>query len=112
MYALAELYGYARVDTPTFEDAGLFVRGIGEQTDIVEKEVYTLEDRSGDKLTLRPEGTASVCRAYIEHGMHSLPQPVKLCYEAGIFRYERPQAGRYREHHQFGVEALRRWMPR
>lgn len=105
-FAAAETYGYRRIDTPTFEDAGLFVRSIGEQTDIVEKEVYTLEDRSGDKLTLRPEGTASVCRAYVEHGMHTLPQPVKLYYVCAIFRYERPQAGRYREHHQFGVEAL------
>ncbi len=105
-FAAAVTYGYRRIDTPTFEDAGLFARSIGEQTDIVEKEVYTLEDRSGDKLTLRPEGTASVCRAYVEHGMHTLPQPVKLYYECAIFRYERPQAGRYREHHQFGIEAI------
>ncbi|MEE9490772.1 MAG: histidine--tRNA ligase [Dehalococcoidia bacterium] len=103
---ISELYGYQRIDTPTFEDARLFVRSIGEETDIVEKEMYTLEDRSGDKLTLRPEGTASVCRAYVEHGMHTLPQPVRLYYMAAIFRYERPQAGRYRQHHQFGVEAL------
>ena len=101
-----ELYGFQRIDTPTFEDARLFVRSIGEETDIVEKEMYSLEDRSGDMLTLRPEGTASVCRAYIEHGMHTLTQPVKLYYFADIFRYERPQAGRYRQHHQFGVEAL------
>jgi histidyl-tRNA synthetase len=104
--AISELYGYQRIDTPTFEDARLFVRSIGEETDIVEKEMYTLEDRSGDKLTLRPEGTASVCRAYVEHGMHTLPQPVRLYYMAAIFRYERPQAGRYRQHHQFGIEAL------
>jgi len=104
--ALCELYGYSRIDTPTFEDSRLFVRSIGEETDIVAKEMYTLEDKSGDSLTLRPEGTASVCRAYIEHGMHTLSQPVKLYYYASIFRYERPQAGRYREHHQFGVEAL------
>lgn len=104
--AISELYGYQRIDTPTFEDARLFVRSIGEETDIVEKEMYTLEDRSGDKLTLRPEGTASVCRAYVEHGMHTLPQPVRLYYMAAIFRYDRPQAGRYRQHHQFGVEAL------
>jgi histidyl-tRNA synthetase len=104
--ALGELYGYQRIDTPAFEDAGLFVRSIGEETDIVEKEVYSLEDRSGDKLTLRPEGTAPVCRAYVEHGMHTLPQPVRLWYFADIFRYERPQAGRYRQHHQFGVEAI------
>ncbi len=104
--AISELYGYQRIDTPTFEDARLFVRSIGEETDIVEKEMYTLEDRSGDKLTLRPEGTASVCRAYVEHGMHTLPQPVRLYYMAAIFRYERPQAGRYRQHYQFGVEAV------
>jgi histidyl-tRNA synthetase len=105
-YEISELYGYRRVDTPAFEDAGLFVRSIGEDTDIVEKETYTFDDRSGDKLTLRPEGTASVCRAYIEHGMHTLPQPVRLYYDAAIFRYERPQAGRFRQHHQYGVEAL------
>ncbi len=104
--AISQLYGYQRIDTPTFEDARLFVRSIGEETDIVEKEMYTLEDRSGDKLTLRPEGTASVCRAYVEHGMHTLPQPVRLYYMAAIFRYERPQAGRYRQHYQFGVEAV------
>jgi histidyl-tRNA synthetase len=104
--SIAQLHGYGRIDTPAFEDAGLFQRSIGDATDIVEKETYTFEDRSGDMLTLRPEGTASVCRAYIEHGMHTLPQPVRLYYFADIFRYERPQAGRYRQHHQFGVEAL------
>ena len=104
--AISELYGYRRVDTPTFEDARLFVRSIGEDTDIVEKEMYSFEDKGGDQITLRPEGTAPVCRAYVEHGMHNLPQPVRLYYIASIFRYERPQAGRYREHHQFGVEAL------
>ena len=104
--ALCDLYGYRRIDTPTFEDARLFVRSIGEETDIVEKETYTFDDRSGDKLTLRPEGTASVCRSYLEHGMHTLPQPVRLYYYTSIFRYERPQAGRYREHHQFGIEAI------
>jgi histidyl-tRNA synthetase len=104
--AVCDLYGYQRIDTPAFEDAGLFARSIGEDTDIVQKEMYSLEDRSGAKLTLRPEGTASVCRAYIEHGMHSLPQPVRLYYVAPIFRYERPQAGRFRQHHQFGAEAI------
>jgi len=79
---------------------------VGEATDIVEKEMYTFEDRGGDKITLRPEGTAPVCRAYLEHGMHNRPQPVKLYYIASIFRYERPQAGRYRQHHQFGYEAI------
>ncbi len=104
--ALAQSYGYGRVDSPVFEDAGLFVRSVGEGTDIVEKEMYTFEDRGGDLVTLRPEGTASVCRAYLEHGMHNQPQPVRLYYFCPVFRYERPQAGRFRQHHQFGVEAL------
>ncbi|MBM3947714.1 MAG: histidine--tRNA ligase [SAR202 cluster bacterium] len=103
---VAARFGYERIDTPLFEDARLFVRGIGEVTDIVEKETYTFEDRGGDSLTLRPEGTAPVCRAYLEHGMHNLPQPVRLYYVCPVFRYERPQSGRYRQHHQFGVEAI------
>lgn len=103
---ICQLYGYERIDFPTFEDTCLFVRSVGEATDIVEKEMYTFEDRGGDKLTLRPEGTASVCRAYLEHGMHNWSQPVKLYYIASIFRYERPQAGRFRQHHQFGYEAI------
>ena len=103
---LASRFGYERIDTPLLEDARLFVRGIGEVTDIVEKETYTFEDRGGDLLTLRPEGTAPVCRAYLEHGLHNLPQPVRLYYLCPIFRYDRPQAGRYRQHHQFGIEVL------
>ena len=103
---ICQLYGYQRIDTPVFEDAGLFVRSIGEETDIVQKEMYTFEDRNGDPLTLRPEGTASICRAYMEHGMHNLSQPVKLYYITQIFRYERPQAGRFRQHWQFGAEAI------
>jgi len=103
---ICQLYGYQRLDTPMFEEAGLFKRSIGEGTDIVEKEMYTFEDHGRDLMTLRPEGTAPVCRAYIEHGMHNLPQPVRLYYLADIFRYERPQAGRYRQHHQFGCEAI------
>ncbi len=101
-----QLYGYERINTPVFEDTGLFSRSVGQGTDIVEKQMYTFEDRGGDKLTLRPEGTAPVCRAYLEHGMQNLPQPVKLYYIASIFRYERPQAGRYRQHYQFGYEAI------
>ena len=101
-----QLYGYERIDVPTFEDTRLFSRSVGEETDIVEKEMYTFDDRGGNKLTLRPEGTASICRAYVEHGLHNLPQPVKLYYLATAFRYERPQAGRFREHHQFGCEAI------
>jgi len=103
---ICQLYGYERIDSPAFEDADIFIRTIGEETDIVEKEMYTFEDRGGNKLTLRPEGTAPVCRAYIEHGLHNLPQPVKLYYITPIFRYERPQAGRYRQHYQFGCEAI------
>ena len=103
---ICHLYGYQRIDTPVFENAGLFVRSIGEETDIVEKEMYTFEDRGGEMMTLRPEGTASICRAYLEHGMHNLTQPVKLYYITQIFRYERPQAGRFRQHWQFGFEAI------
>ncbi|MFH1003188.1 MAG: ATP phosphoribosyltransferase regulatory subunit, partial [Chloroflexota bacterium] len=102
----SRLYGYRRLDSPVFEDAGLFVRTVGAGTDIVEKEMYTFPDRGGNELTLRPEGTAPVCRAYLEHGLSNLPQPVKLYYFATIFRYERPQKGRYRQHHQFGAEAI------
>lgn len=103
---LCQLYGYERIDSPVFEDTGLFARSVGDDTDIVEKEMYTFEDRGGNKITLRPEGTAPVCRAYLEHGLHNLPQPVKLYYITSIFRYERPQKGRLREHHQFGYEAI------
>ncbi len=103
---LAQRFGYGRIDSPAFEAAGLFVRSVGEGTDIVEKEMYTFEDRGGDQLTLRPEGTAPVCRAYLEHGLHNLTQPVRMYYFCPVFRYERPQAGRYRQHHQFGVEVL------
>lgn len=99
-------YGYRRIDTPTFEDTRLFHRGVGDSTDIVRKEMYTFEDLGGRSMTLRPEGTAPVCRAYVEHGMHTLPQPVKLYYHAPMFRYESPQSGRYRQHHQLGVEAF------
>ena len=99
-------FDYRRIDTPVFEGTSVFVRTVGEGTDIVEKEMYTFLDRGDDQLTLRPEGTAPVCRAYLQHGMHSLPQPVRMFYIAPIFRYERPQAGRYRQHWQFGVEAI------
>ncbi len=103
---VCQLYGYERIDVPVFEDTKLFTRSVGEETDIVKKEMYTFEDRGGNTVTLRPEGTAPVCRAYLEHGLHNLPQPVKLYYIASIFRYERPQAGRYRQHYQFGYEAI------
>jgi len=104
--SLSRLYGYRRIETPVFEDSQLFLRSIGEGTDIVTKEMYIFKDQSDNSLALRPEGTAPVCRAYVEHGMQNGPQPVKLYYFASIFRYERPQAGRYRQHHQFGFEAI------
>jgi len=103
---LATLYGYERLDLPLFEETPLFTRGIGAGTDIVEREMYTFEDKGGDSLTLLPEATASVMRAYLEHGMWVLPQPVKLYSILPIFRYERPQAGRFRQHYQFNCEAI------
>ncbi|OGB74374.1 histidine--tRNA ligase [candidate division Kazan bacterium RBG_13_50_9] len=105
-YAVAESAGFERIILPTFEATELFRRSVGEFTDIVSKEMYTFKDRSGNSLTLRPEGTAGAVRAYIEHGMHTLPQPVKLYYWGPMFRYDRPQAGRYREFYQFGLEVL------
>ena len=105
-------YGYQRIDTPTFEETRLFARGVGESTDIVRKEMYTFEDLGGRSMTLRPEGTAPVARAFVEHGMHTLPQPVKLYYHSPMFRYERPQSGRYRQHYQLGVEAFGSESPR
>ncbi|MCH8283057.1 MAG: histidine--tRNA ligase [Chloroflexi bacterium] len=104
---LCERFGYRRIDTPIFEESGLFVRSVGEATDVVEKEMYSFSDRSGDSMTLRPEATAAVCRAYLQHGMHVLPQPVRL-YSVGapMFRYDRPQAGRQRQFHHVNVEAI------
>ncbi|MFZ2190219.1 MAG: histidine--tRNA ligase [Candidatus Magasanikiibacteriota bacterium] len=103
---LAEAYGYKWIETPIVEEAGLFIRSIGKGTDVVDKEMYVFEDTDGDKICLRPEATASVARAYILHGMHSLPQPVKVWYLGPMFRHDRPQAGRYREFHQFSCETL------
>ena len=103
---LSEKFRYAQIDTPMFEDVALFKRTVGDTTDIVQKEMYVFKDRGDQELALRPEGTAPVCRAYIEHGMHNQPQPVRLFYITPIFRYDRPQAGRYRQHHQFGIEAI------
>ncbi len=102
----AARFGYRRIDTPAFEDARLFSLGVGESTDIVEKETYTFEDRGGYMLTLRAEGTAPVCRAYIQHGMRVKTQPVRLFYICPVFRYERPQSGRLRQHTQFGIEVI------
>ncbi len=104
--ALFERAGYGRIETPVFEDTALFARGVGEATDIVSKEMFTFEDRGGRSITLRPEGTAPISRAYVEHGMHKLAQPVKLWYVGPYFRYEAPQAGRYRQFNQIGAEAI------
>lgn len=101
-----ERAGFGRLDTPMFEDSDLFLRAVGEESDIASKETYTFADKSGDNLTLRPEGTAPVVRAYIQHGMASRPQPQRLAYFAPLFRYDRPQAGRLRQHHQMGAEIL------
>jgi len=107
--AAAEVFaraGYEPIATPVFEDTALFERGVGQSTDIVRKEMFTFEDKGERSLTLRPEGTASICRAYLEHGMHKLAQPVKLSYLGPFFRHERPQAGRYRQFHQLGIECI------
>ncbi len=98
--------GYEPIATPIFEDTDLFERGVGRSTDIVRKEMFTFEDKGGRSLTLRPEGTAPICRAYLEHGMHKHAQPVKLYYRGPFFRHERPQAGRFRQFHQVGLETI------
>ena len=101
-----ERAGFGQIDTPIFEETELFERGVGESTDIVQKEMFTFEDQGGRRLTLRPEATASICRAYVEHGMHRLPQPVKLWAWGPFFRHERPQAGRFRQFHQIDAETI------
>ena len=98
--------GYRRIETPAFEATELFARGVGESTDIVQKEMYSFDDAGGRSVTLRPEGTAPVCRAYMEHGMRKLAQPVKLWYLSSFFRQEKPQAGRFRQFWQIGAEAI------
>jgi histidyl-tRNA synthetase len=103
---LLERAGYEPFSTPVFEDTELFARGVGESTDVVQKEMFTFEDKAGRSLTLRPEATAAICRAYVEHGMHKLPQPVKLWTSGPFFRHEAPQAGRYRQFTQLDIEAL------
>jgi histidyl-tRNA synthetase len=103
---LCALYGYRRIQTPVFEESELFVRTSGQGSDIVRKEMYTFEDRSGRSLTLRPEGTAPNARAYVEHGLYREPQPVKSYMLATMYRYDAPQKGRYREHTQWSVEAV------
>jgi histidyl-tRNA synthetase len=103
---LCALYGYRKIVTPAFEDTELIIRTSGEGSDVVQKETYTFQDRGGRSLTLRPEGTAPICRAYLQHGMHREPQPVKLYTIGPMWRYDRPQKGRYREHWQLSVEAI------
>jgi histidyl-tRNA synthetase len=98
--------GYQRIETPAFEDTELFARGVGESTDVVRKEMFTFADQGGRSITLRPEGTASIARAYLEHGMQKLPQPVKLWWYGPAFRHERPQAGRFRQFTQLDAEAI------
>src|SRR5580765_2251953 len=102
----ADRAGYSPIELPVFEDTALFARGVGESTDVVSKEMYTFADRGGRSVTLRPEGTAGVMRAVIEHGLDRGPLPIKLVYAGAFFRYERPQAGRYRQLQQVGIEAI------
>lgn len=106
MNKLTEEYGFKKIDTPILEDSNLFLRSIGEGSDIIDKEIYSFKTKGGDSLSLRPENTASVVRAYIEHGMNAWPQPVKLYYSGPMFRHDQPQAGRLRQFNQFGVESL------
>jgi len=104
--SVANSYTFEKIETPILEYAEVFQKAVGDDTDIVGKEMYTFRTKGGDLVSLRPEGTAPVMRAYLEHGMHNLPQPVKLWYIGPFFRYERPQAGRFRQFHQFGFEAI------
>jgi len=99
-------YGFEKIDTPIIESASLFVRSVGEETDIIEKEMYTFKTKGGDELSLRPENTAGIARTYIENGMHVLPHPLQLWYFGPYFRHDNPQAGRYRQFHQIGAESL------
>ncbi|MBN1783075.1 histidine--tRNA ligase [bacterium] len=103
---ITDVYQYARLDVPVFEETALFQRGVGEATDIVEKEMYTFTDKGQNSITLRPEFTAGVIRSYIQNGMSSLPTPVKVWSTGPVFRYERPQSGRFRQFHQFNAEAI------
>jgi len=104
--SVANYYSFEKIETPILEMAEVFQKAVGDDTDIVGKEMYSFRTKGGDMVCLRPEGTASVMRSYLEHGMHNLPQPVKLWYVGPFFRYERPQAGRFRQFHQFGFEAI------
>ncbi len=104
--SIAEAYGFLRIDLPILEDTGLFARGIGEETDVVSKEMFSFKTLGREEVSLRPEGTAGVVRSYIEHGMLNKPKPVKVYYLGPMFRYDKPQAGRYRQFYQFGLEAI------
>lgn len=103
---ITKLYAFEEIRTPIFEHTELFKRSVGESTDVVQKEMYTFNDKGGRSLTLRPEGTASVARAYVENGFINRGSPLKLFYVGPMFRYEKPQAGRLRQFHQFGIEIL------
>jgi len=106
MREICALNGYAEIRTPAFEHTELFQRGVGEATDVVQKEMYTFEDKAGRSITLKPEGTSPAVRAFVENGIFNEPLPSKMYYFTPCFRYEKPQSGRLREHHQFGIEAL------
>ena len=103
---IAEKFGYKEIRTPMFEHTELFQRGVGDTTDVVQKEMYTFDDKGGRSITLRPEGTAGAVRSYLENGLCNEALPQKVCYVGPCFRYEKPQAGRLREFHQFGVECF------
>lgn len=103
---IAMYYGFTPIETPILEHEEIFLKSAGEGSDIVDKEIYSLKTKGGDRLAMRPEGTAAVMRAYIEHGMRALPQPVMFYYQSAMFRHDKPQKGRYRQHHQFGLEML------
>lgn len=106
-----EVFGYKEIRTPTFEHTDLFLRSVGDTTDIVNKEMYTFTDKGGRSITLKPEGTAGVARAFVENALINTPQPSKMYYITPVFRYEKPQAGRLREHHQFGIELYGSYSP-
>ena len=103
---IASRFGFKEIRTPVFEHTELFARGVGDTTDVVQKEMYTFLDKGGRSITLRPEGTAGAARAFLEHGLFNEPLPQKTCYITSCYRYEKPQSGRYREFHQFGVEVF------
>jgi len=103
---IAAFYNFSKIDTPILEDSNLFVKGTGTTTDVVQKQMYSFKTKGGDELTLRPEGTPPIIRAYLQHGMASLPQPVRLWYWGPFFRYERPQASRLRQFIQLGFEVI------